>query len=185
MIKKIKLFLNKNLYVLFVLIGIFISGLILIPVFSSGNNVLSYSYNSKKISNQNILSSNILSSEALNLRTIELADSNSERAEGLMYRDNLCEQCAMLFVFGYPTTSAFWMKNTKISLDIIYLDQNGKIINYHTRTQPMNSKILYKPKAKYWYVLETNAGFVEKYNLREGMALDIRDLITRSNEVKK
>ena len=86
----------------------------------------------------------------------------------------------MLFVYTYPSNYYFWMKNTKISLDIIFLDKNGKIINIHKKTKPLDSKIRYRPDSYYWYVLETNEGFADKNNLIPGSIIDIQDLILKS-----
>lgn len=118
-------------------------------------------------------------SQDLNLTNIEIADDNNERMKGLMYRTSLCAECAMLFVFNYPAQGGFWMKDTKISLDIIFMDSQGQIINYHTNTEPLNTNKIYFPKNAYSYVLETNAGFVKKYNLKQGMRIDIKDLMVR------
>lgn len=54
--------------------------------------------------------------------TVEIADSPAEREKGLMFRENLCDSCGMLFIYSKPQTVSFWMKNTFIPLDILYFD---------------------------------------------------------------
>jgi uncharacterized membrane protein (UPF0127 family) len=133
------------------------------------NNIINKSYNSQD----------------LHLTTIEIVDDNKKRMQGLMYRKNLCTECAMLFVFNYPTTGGFWMKNTEISLDIIFMNNQGVIINYHTNTEPFNTNKIYSPKGSYYYVLETKAGFVDKHHLQEGMQIDLKDLMVRGGMSSK
>ena len=54
---------------------------------------------------------------------VEIADTEEERRKGLMFREALCEECGMLFVFDHPQKYGFWMKNVKIPLDIVYIDK--------------------------------------------------------------
>lgn len=126
-----------------------------------------------------------LNSQDLNLITIEVADTRDKQATGLMNRDELCKQCAMLFVYSYPSTQQFWMKNTKISLDIIFMDKNGKIIKIHQNTKPLDTSIKYSAGNYYWYVLEANAGFVQQYDLISGDYIDIQDLMLKSGVLSK
>jgi uncharacterized membrane protein (UPF0127 family) len=60
---------------------------------------------------------------------VEIADTQEKRRKGLMFRENLCEKCGMLFLFEHPEKYAFWMKNVKIPLDIIYIDKEGTIVD--------------------------------------------------------
>lgn len=122
----------------------------------------------------------IYSSHDLHLSTIEIADTLYKQQQGLMHRSALCAECAMLFVYNYPTSYDFWMKNTKFSLDIIFLDQNGKIINLHKFAKPLDTNKRYKAQSYYWYVLEVNAGFADKYKLKAGDIIDVQDLLLRS-----
>lgn len=114
------------------------------------------------------------------MSNIEIADTASKQEQGLMYRNNLCAECAMLFVYSYPSNYAFWMKNTKFSLDIIFLDETGKIINIHKNTEPLDINKKYEAQSYYWYVLEVRAGFSDKYNLKPGDIINIQDLILKS-----
>ena len=121
----------------------------------------------------------------LNLDTIELADTAEKQARGLMFRQKLCETCAMLFVYSYPDNSVFWMKNTQISLDIIFLDQHGKIVTIHKNTEPMNTQKTYSSQQTFWFVIETNAGFADINKLKPGDIIDVKQLLLISNDIQK
>ena len=64
---------------------------------------------------------------------IEIADEEAKVQRGLMYRKNMDASHGMLFVFDKPDTYSFWMKNTLIPLDIIYIDAKGKVLEIHDR----------------------------------------------------
>ncbi len=98
---------------------------------------------------------------------IEIADEFHEREQGLMYRTSMPENAGMLFVFSQASQLAFWMKNTKLPLDIIYLDQNGVIVDMYENTTPMSEKQLPARKPA-MYVLEVNGGFTKAHGLELG-----------------
>lgn len=125
----------------------------------------------------NIFSHNKIDLEQLT--KIELAVTNYQKARGLMYRDNLCESCAMLFIFNDDTNTMFWMKNTFIALDIIFIDNNGKIITIHHNTQPENTRLNYAANSSYRYVLETNAGFAKKNDINQGDVINLEHLLSK------
>jgi len=107
------------------------------------------------------------------LNSVEIARSLDEIERGLMFRSELCDKCGMLFVFPVARQQSFWMKNTKISLDIIFIDENGIILNIAKNTTPFSTEsILSQGSAK--YVLEVNAGFSEKNNLKNGYQIDVQ-----------
>lgn len=115
--------------------------------------------------------SEINSSEDI-LNSVEIARSVDEIERGLMYRNELCYKCGMLFVFPVSRQQSFWMKNTKISLDIIFIDENGIILNIAKNTTPFSTESIFSVgSAK--YVLEVNAGFSEKNNLKKGDKIDV------------
>jgi uncharacterized membrane protein (UPF0127 family) len=98
---------------------------------------------------------------------IEIADNDAKRMQGLMYRKAMNENRGMLFIFPYPEPQNFWMKNTYISLDIIYVDENRKIV-----TIAKNTKVLSQENVPSTYdaqyVVEVNAGYCEKHGVKEG-----------------
>lgn len=70
--------------------------------------------------------------------TVEIADSPAERAQGLMFRKALPPRNGMLFVYDTPRQVAFWMRNTFISLDLIFMDATGTIRHIHPNAQPLD-----------------------------------------------
>ncbi len=104
--------------------------------------------------------------------TVEIADSIDEQAIGLMHRTELAEDHGMLFVFSDEKQRVFWMKNTKIPLDIIFVDSAGTIVDIKENFEPCvvdDCEKYYSTPAM--YALEMNAGFVAE----KGIALN--DLI--------
>lgn len=69
---------------------------------------------------------------------VEIADSDAEREQGLMYRTTLAPDAGMLFIWNRAAPRAFWMKNTYIPLDILYIGANGRIISIAANAQPFD-----------------------------------------------
>lgn len=92
--------------------------------------------------------------------TVEIADDPTERATGLMNRLELAEDHGMLFIWDADSTDSFWMKNTYISLDILFIDQNGMIVTIKEDATPLSTELI-TPTQSYRYVLEVNAGFTD------------------------
>ncbi|SFE52201.1 DUF192 domain-containing protein [Thermoflexibacter ruber] len=98
---------------------------------------------------------------------IEIADSDGERQQGLMYRTQLEDSQGMLFIFPETEMQSFWMKNTLISLDILFVNENMEIVTIQKYAQPKSEQSLRSTKpAK--YVVEVNAGFCDRYQVNEG-----------------
>lgn len=98
---------------------------------------------------------------------IEIADDELERMRGLMDRLILPEFAGMLFIFEKDEPRSFWMKNTFISLDIIYINSNKEIVSIQKYTQPKTTSSIPSEKPA-MYVLEVNAGFTDKYGISPG-----------------
>lgn len=98
---------------------------------------------------------------------VEFADNDHERAQGLMYRTELAENQSMLFIFPNEGIQSFYMKNTVLSLDMIFINSDLEIVTIHKNTEPYSedSKPSTKPAQ---YVLETIAGYTDKYNIKVG-----------------
>lgn len=98
---------------------------------------------------------------------VELAVTPEEREKGLMFRENLDSDKGMLFIFEEEGRHGFWMKNTLIPLDIIWINDNKEAVFISKNTQPCeeNHCPVIKPTENARYVLEINGGLSEKIGL--------------------
>ncbi len=107
---------------------------------------------------------------------LEIAKTSAERARGLMFRKNLNEHQGMLFVFPNQGPHAFWMKNTLIPLDMIWLNNKNKIVYHQDQAPPCHETNcpLYQPPSsiKARYVIEIKSGLREKLKLVDGQTLN-------------
>lgn len=110
---------------------------------------------------------------------VEIADGKEKRAKGLMYRRSLDENKGMLFIFEKEEIHTFWMKNTIIPLDMIWITSEGKVVHIE-QAEPCYNEVCktYYPFKKATYVLEVNIGYTEKNNISVGDMLVI-DLESR------
>lgn len=98
---------------------------------------------------------------------VEIADTDAERARGLMYRRELADDAGMLFLFEEPGRRSFWMRNTYVSLDIIYIDENGHVVSVADHTIPLSDQSL--PSAgPALVVLEVVAGTADRIGIERG-----------------
>lgn len=106
---------------------------------------------------------------------VEVAKTNEERARGLSNRTKLDENSGMVFVFSKKSKLVFWMKDTKIPLDIIWINDNIIIgIDKNVKPEPnvIDSKLTkYPAPDDINYVLEVNAGFSDKFGIKLGQSL--------------
>jgi hypothetical protein len=100
---------------------------------------------------------------------VEIADTPAERYKGLSGRENLCGDCGMLFKFDDKRERAFVMREMNFPLDIIWINDE-KIVKIDKGLPPKghNPVNLYKSDTAVNYVLEVNAGFVDKYGIKAG-----------------
>ncbi len=96
--------------------------------------------------------------------TVEIAKTPEERRKGLMFRESLADHHGMLFVFDQDKIHSFWMHNTLIPLDIIWIGANKKIVFIQENTKPFDDTPI-TPSQKARYVLEVPAGTVKKLHL--------------------
>jgi len=104
---------------------------------------------------------------------VELADTDEKRARGLMFRDHLARDRGMLFIFSEPGQWSFWMKNTKVSIDILWLDHKKKIVDLVENLPGCvgDPCLQYQPAQEATYALEVPAGTVGRQKLARGMQL--------------
>ena len=101
---------------------------------------------------------------------VEIADNSFKRTLGLMFRSSLGENEGMLFIFPDEKQRAFWMLNTKIPLDAIFFDSNGKIVEIIQMEPCVGlSCPSYPSKKAAKYVLEVNEGFAKRNNITNNM----------------
>lgn len=103
---------------------------------------------------------------------VAVADNNRTRSEGLMNVMNLPENAGMLFIFENEQPRSFWMANTPLPLDIIFVNSEMTIVRIHRNTQPYSQESIQSEQpAK--YVVEVNAGYTLEHDIREGMKIAV------------
>ncbi|WP_289044735.1 DUF192 domain-containing protein [uncultured Olleya sp.] len=102
---------------------------------------------------------------------IEIAKSDYEIQTGLMYRDSMKDDQGMLFVFPEVRERSFYMKNTRIALDLIFFDHNKRIVSFQENAKPMDETSL-PSNTPAQFVLELNAGMAQKLLLDVGDKMD-------------
>ena len=98
---------------------------------------------------------------------IEIADNDQKTAQGLMYRSSMPQNAGMLFLMPREDIQGFWMRNTYIPLDMIFVNSMMEIVTIHRNTTPMKENS-YVSTAPALYVVEVNAGFCLKNNINKG-----------------
>jgi uncharacterized membrane protein (UPF0127 family) len=107
---------------------------------------------------------------------VEVADDEPERQRGLMFRDAMAADHGMVFVHETEEPQAYWMKNTKIPLDILYFDHARKLVSVQRDVPPCSAGDAcppYPSNAPARYVLELNAGEAAKLKLENGAELTL------------
>jgi uncharacterized membrane protein (UPF0127 family) len=108
--------------------------------------------------------------------SVEIADSGEERARGLMFRRDLPPGQGMLFIYESPQPISFWMRNTLIPLDIIFIDARGEVRHVHPMAQPLDETEIPgaapgDPEPERLMVLEVPGGDAARLGIRPGMVL--------------
>ncbi|MFD1063949.1 DUF192 domain-containing protein [Winogradskyella litorisediminis] len=98
---------------------------------------------------------------------IEIADDEYQTQTGLMYRNSMETHQGMLFIFPNEAPRSFYMKNTRIPLDIIYISKDSSIVSFQKNAKPFDESSL-PSNANAQFVLEVNAGLSEKWKLKIG-----------------
>ncbi|MCK5332585.1 DUF192 domain-containing protein [Candidatus Parcubacteria bacterium] len=149
--------MKKQIYIL--LLAIFIS---FVFYSFSQDNVNDVEMGLKSISSRVCIENNCF--------LVEIANTYQKREKGLINRENMLSDSGMLFIFTRKGNHNFWMKNTLIPLDIIWIDENMKIIYIEKNAQPCNVEPCetFGPNQKAKYVLEINGGLVGEMEIEVG-----------------
>lgn len=102
---------------------------------------------------------------------VEIADDVQERAQGLMHREHLPSSAGMLFVYDEPQPLSFWMRNTLIPLDLIFVDQTGTVQTIHHSAQPLDETPIPGGASDLTHVLEINGGLAKAMGITVGSML--------------
>jgi len=156
---------------LYIILGALIGGFM---VFVQNNNKVetgeNNSYQPKFRHDANL--SFIANGDTLSTIEIEIVKEPDEIVQGMMYRREMNRNRGMLFIFPDIRKRFFWMKNTHISLDIIFIDENYQIINIATDTEPYSEEqipSIYPTK----FVVEVNSGYCANFDVAIGDKIDI------------
>ncbi len=108
--------------------------------------------------------------------SLELAKTPEERRKGLMFRNRIGSREGMLFCFENDLKHSFWMKNTYLSLDILFLSASGEVVDILERLPPcpMDPCPRYTSGTEARYALEVTAGFAAEHNVRKGDIVRMR-----------
>lgn len=110
----------------------------------------------------------IISSDSAQVKIdIQIANTEFDRQLGLMYRKSMDENQGMLFIFPDVQVRSFWMRNTEIPLDMIFIDTSKTILNIAKNTTPY-ADISYPSSGPAKYVLEVKGGFADRHNISSG-----------------
>lgn len=104
---------------------------------------------------------------------VEVAMNPTERSQGLMYRTQMDEDKGMLFIFERDEMQSFWMKNTIIPLDVLFINSKGVINTIHHNTVPYSERSL-PSKGKSQFVVEVNGGYCSKHGVKEGDLIEYK-----------
>jgi hypothetical protein len=114
-------------------------------------------------------------SESASIR-VQVAQTEQERNLGLMDVRQLASDQGMIFLFDEQTPLSFWMANTPLSLDMIFIDESWRIVRIHADTRPF-SLDSYSSGVPARYVVEVNAGFCRRHDIQEGHTIRFHDLL--------
>ncbi len=109
----------------------------------------------------------IVTSSGSHKFSVEVMRTDEQRARGLMHRRFMAQDRGMLFDFKREEPVSMWMKNTYLSLDMVFIDKSGKVVNIAENTEPLSERII--PSAgPVLAVLELNAGTARRIGLKPG-----------------
>ena len=99
---------------------------------------------------------------------IEIAETDYKRNRGLMDRSSMEENQGMLFIFDEDTPQSFWMKNTIMPLDFLFINSDLNVVSYKQNAQPFSEASVTSDGVPAKYVLEVNGGFLARFQFKTG-----------------
>nr|WP_223814347.1 DUF192 domain-containing protein [Roseicitreum antarcticum] len=102
--------------------------------------------------------------------SVEIADTPETRNQGLMFRENMPRFAGMLFIYQAPQSASFWMRNTLIPLDMLFVDAAGEVTRIHHDAVPLDETPIFGGD-DVLMVLEINGGMARRLGITEGTAL--------------
>ena len=109
-------------------------------------------------------------SAGMHLIKAEVAASDSQREQGLMFREKMPNNSGMVFVFEEPMKQCMWMKNTLLPLSVAFIDEQGRIVNIEDMQQKtLDTHCSARPVK---YALEMNVGWFNQKHIKPGMQID-------------
>ena len=107
---------------------------------------------------------------------VQVAQTEAERNLGLMDVRQLAQDHGMIFLFDEQVPLSFWMANTPLPLDMIFVDESWRIVRIHADTQPFSHQS-YASDFPARYVVEVHAGFCRRHDIREGQTIRFHDIL--------
>ena len=134
---------------------------------SRGNNTVVHEYEPKFTKEGELWITSAETLDTISKIDIEIADNETETQYGMMYRKSMDPNTGMLFIMPVEQPQSFWMKNTYVSLDIIYINSNFEIVSIQKNAKPQNLGSL-PSEGPALYVLEVIGGFADEQGLKKG-----------------
>jgi uncharacterized membrane protein (UPF0127 family) len=111
-------------------------------------------------------------SAGMHLIKAEVAATDAERQQGLMFREQMANNAGMVFVFDEPATQCMWMKNTLLPLSVAFIDANGKIVNIEDMQPQTLANHCSAQAVPVKYALEMNLGWFKQKNIKPGSTIE-------------
>ena len=169
---------KKNFLILFLILTIFFTLFIVIPrnqTNPSSQNDSQYQEIYSKLSDESIIKAELDGIEI----ELEVAKSNSKKTNGLMFVEEMEENNGMIFVYPNENYRDFWMKNTLISLDIIYINKDFNVIQIYKNTKTEQTDETYPSNEPAQYVVELKGGWSDENSLEVGNRFEITEFISQ------
>ena len=125
-----------------------------------------------------------MTSNAISIKINRVFKTPRDIEKGLMFLKNIPSKSGALFCMPQKKIHKFWMKNTYVSLDLIFLDENYKVVGFVENAKPLDLSLLYINYPSK-YVIEISAGFVNEINLRVGDIVIVKPAHRKTLSIKK